>query len=376
MNIHPSDILEVMPAIEIIEGGKIFELASSDWDHLHALSSTATPFQSRHWIQLWAKHFSGANSLRTIVIREGQDLVGLYPLVRTSSPWMAMRPAGVGPSDYLVPLMIDGQSELLANVHDALSELAKKQLVDLHQVPSDHAFAEQLSDLSRIEQAKCLILDLPSSFDAYVAGLSKSLRYDVRRLAGKALSERGATIEWATEETANEFADQFFELHKARWKSRGLPGAFFGKGERFQREWIAHGVATGSVVMNRLMCDGRSVGSVYAMRLGSVCYFYQAGMDPSASSLSPGTILVSRMIERAIETGCTTFDFMRGDEPYKRRWKPTKTRINYRILLPSQNVIGKTGIWWNQTAWRVELKVRERLEGKSLKPSKASNHNS
>jgi CelD/BcsL family acetyltransferase involved in cellulose biosynthesis len=229
--------------------------------------------------------------------------------------------------------------------------------------------------MKTVEQARCLILDLPKSIDEYVASLSKSLRYDVRRLRGKALKERGATVEWISEASANNFADQFFALHRARWKSRGLPGAFFGKNEPFQRNWIIAGAKSGMVLMNRLVCEGSTVGTVYAMKHGNTCYFYQAGMEPTASSLSPGTILVSKMIERAIELGCDTFDFMRGDEPYKRRWKPNRERINHRILLPPPNVVGKAGMWWNSTAWRVELKVRDRLEGKSLRPTKVTNPN-
>ena len=365
-----------MPAIEIVEGGKVFESIADEWDRLYRESTFASPFQSRYWLNHWASTFAKSDHLRTIVVREGSDVVGIFPLIQCISPWKALRPAGVGPSDYLAPLVADDSKSVVDSIHGVIGDLSKRYFVDLHQIPSDHPFVTGFANNQLIEQARCLILDLPSSYNEYVASLSKSLRYDVRRLEGKALKERAAVVEWVTAETAGEFADQFFELHKARWKSRGLPGAFFGKNENFQRTWIIEGVRTGAVIMNRLTCEGRSVGSVYAMRHGSTCYFYQAGMDPSASSLSPGTILVSKMIERAIDLGCTTFDFMRGDEPYKRRWKPNRERVNSRILMPQQNVIGRTGKWWNNTAWRVELKVRERLEGKSLRPSKAPNQNS
>jgi len=360
-----------MPKVEIMNGGMVFDSISSDWDHLSQTSAYATPFQSRKWIQTWTNHFSSSRNLRTIVVREGDDLVALYPLTESFAPWSPIRPAGVGPSDYLGPLMIADSESLKDVLMDTLTELSKGHLVDLHQMPNDHPLASRFEPFSPIDQATCLILDLPSSYTDYVAGLSKSLRYDVRRLEGKALKERGAMVEWISPESVDAFADQFFMLHRLRWKSRGLPGAFFGKGERFQREWMRLAVQDGTLVMNRLVAEGKPVGCVYAMKSGKTCYFYQAGMDPEASSLSPGTILVAKMIERAIEEGCTTFDFMRGDEPYKRRWKPNRQRINSRILLPNQNVLGKAGLWWNGVAWRVELKVRHRLEGKSLHPSKA-----
>ena len=360
-----------MLTIEIVKGGMIFDTLADEWDQLLSNSPFGTPFQSRLWLKTWSSHFGRIASIRTVVVREGADLVGIFPMTKVTSPWRAIRPLGVGPSDYLAPLIVNSSDSILGAMNEALSTLSKTHLVDLHQVPSDHPFAYQSQQFDQIDQAKCLVLDLPSSFEAYVAGLSKSLRYDVRRLEGKALKEKGASVEWATTDSIEEFADQFFDLHKARWKSRGLPGAFFGKGERFQRNWLRHAIADGTILMNRLVSEGKPVGIVYAMQHRSTCYFYQAGMDPDASSLSPGTILVSKMIERAIDQGCDTFDFMRGDEPYKRRWKPNRERTNLRILMASGNVVAKTGTWWNHTAWRVELKVRERLEGKSLRPSKS-----
>ena len=360
-----------MPTFEITKGGIVFERFASEWDRLQAASPFATPFQSRTWLSTWSSHFANPSQLTTISVREGTDLVGFFPMMTCRSPWRALRPLGTGPSDYLGPLLLSEDSAVQETLMEALHELSRTHLVDLHQMPSDHPFARQFADENPAEQAKCLILDLPPGFESYVAGLSKSLRYDVRRIDGKALKERGATVEWVDESNVNEFADQFFELHKARWKSRGLPGAFFGKGEAFQREWMKQAAQNGTLVMNRLVAEGKPVGIVYAIQQGGTCYFYQAGMDPEASSLSPGTILVAKMIERAIDIGCHTFDFMRGDEPYKRRWKPNRERTNQRIVLPPNGVIGNTGKWWNATAWRVELKVRERLEGKSLRQPKA-----
>ncbi|HLO99470.1 MAG TPA: GNAT family N-acetyltransferase, partial [Fimbriimonas sp.] len=179
-----------------------------------------------------------------------------------------------------------------------------------------------------------------------------------------------ATLVWANEENIGRLGDQFFELHKLRWKSRGLPGAFFGKAESFQKEWMRLALRSDTLRMCILEADGKAVGSIYGMKHGSTTYFYQAGMDPAASSLSPGTILTAALIERAIEDGCTTFDLMRGDEPYKRRWKPGRERVNLRTFVGKNSVLGRAGEAWNRQAWRVELKLRDRFEGKGLKQSK------
>jgi CelD/BcsL family acetyltransferase involved in cellulose biosynthesis len=43
-------------------------------------------------------------------------------------------------------------------------------------------------------------------------------------------------------------------------------------------------------------------------------------VDPDARELSPGVVLVERLIRRALERGQRRFDFLRGDESYKYEW--------------------------------------------------------
>ena len=45
------------------------------------------------------------------------------------------------------------------------------------------------------DQARCLVLDLPPTYDTFLATLGKSLRYDVRRLDKSPFKEGKATIE-------------------------------------------------------------------------------------------------------------------------------------------------------------------------------------
>jgi CelD/BcsL family acetyltransferase involved in cellulose biosynthesis len=45
-----------------------------------------------------------------------------------------------------------------------------------------------------------------------------------------------------------------------------------------------------------------------------------SGFDPAFSSISPGKLVIAAALERAIEEGATTFDFLGGREPYKYEW--------------------------------------------------------
>ncbi|HEY4593430.1 MAG TPA: GNAT family N-acetyltransferase, partial [Thermoanaerobaculia bacterium] len=95
-------------------------------------------------------------------------------------------------------------------------------------------------------------------------------------------------------------------------------------------------------------------------------YFYQSGFDPAHSALSPGTLLVAQAIRRAIEEGKTAFDFLRGDEPYKRRWKPQREYRTLRKIRAVAGIQGTFGARWNRMGSELKSKVRAHLKEKRL----------
>jgi CelD/BcsL family acetyltransferase involved in cellulose biosynthesis len=340
----------------------------ADWQDLAKNSPTATPFQSWEWQNTWLSFYRRTKKPHLVAIYEGSDLVGLMPLTRTGGPWRTIRAMGSGPSDYLHPLARLGyEASVAAVVADQLRELAKVDLIDLHQVRETQPLVEHFNPKMPIEQATCLLLDLPPTYDEYLATLSKSLRYDVRRLEKSLFKEGKAVVEQVTEGQIGTGLDILFEQHKLRWRKRGLPGAFIGRAQAFHHAWGRLAIREGWLWLSILKLEGEPIGAIYAMRMGNTCYFYQAGFDPSKGSISPGTLLVAATIRRAIEEGLEQFDFMRGDEPYKRRWKPQHEYKNLRLLHPHNPHRGGMGASWNEVGSKVEAKIRARLEGKSLK---------
>ena len=347
-------------------GAGLFDELKSPWKALVQVASDATPFQTFEWHQTWWKHYGGMRVPQVITFYDADKLVGLMPLMRTRGPWRTIRPMGMGPSDYLHPLAIPGyEASVAADLVNSLAEAKNVDLVDLHQVRETRAVASAFQG-TRINQATCLVLDLPSTYDAYLESIGKSLRYDVRKLDKSLFKTGRAQIEQVGADRINEGMDVLFEQHKLRWRKRGLPGAFLGKGIQFHKDWAVHASANGWLWLSILRLDDQPIGAIYAMAMGDTTYYYQAGFDPEKGSVSPGTLLVAHTIRRAIEAGMSHFDFMRGDEPYKRRWKPQHAHSNLRLIASSHGLLGNMGASWNQAGSRVESRVRARLEGRGL----------
>jgi CelD/BcsL family acetyltransferase involved in cellulose biosynthesis len=347
---------------EVLPGPGFYTELRAPWQALIADAPSATPFQTWEWQETWHRHYGRHRKGFAIAVWVGDDLVGLMPFVRSRSLCRTVRPAGIGPSDYLQPLARRGFEEDVAiAIAYALSEMPDVDLVDLHQVRETQPLAARFPSVESIDQATCLVLDLPSTYDRYLSMLGKSLRYDVRKL------DKGhVTIEMATEGTASASLEILFDQHRRRWKKRGLPGAFLGRAPKFHADWVQQAIRNRWLRLGVLRKEGTAIGAIYAMNLGETTYYYQAGFDPAFASASPGTLLVAHTIREAINDGATRFDFMRGDEPYKRRWKPQHAYSNRRILVPGAGILGRVGDSWNRAGWRVEAQVRARLEGKGL----------
>jgi len=351
----------------VLSGPDSMDEIRAEWQELAYESPTATPFQTWEWQSAWLRHYLRRKRALVVAVREGGDLVGLMPLTRSIGMWRTLRAMGSGSSDYLHPLAREGCEEVVASeIAQCLREVTRVDLIDLHQVRETQPLAGFASGELRKEQSTCLLLDLPDSYETYLSTLSKSLRYDVRRLEKSLFKEGRATVEPVAEGQIGLGLDILFEQHKLRWRNRGLPGAFLGRAQRFHHDWARLAIEHGWLWLSILKLDSEPIGAIYAMRMGTTCYYYQAGFDPSKGSISPGTLLVAATIRRAIEEGLQHFDFLRGDEPYKRRWRPQHEFKNYRILYSRNPHRGGIGASWNEASGKVETKIRARLEGRGL----------
>ena len=353
-----------MVTVQAVRDSELSESLAAEWRGLVQDSDNATPFHTPAWTTAWWRHFGRSRQTVRLEFREGDDLVGLYPLFVTSGPWRSLRAVGTGQSDYLGPLARRGYSKRvndLAAQH--VAEMEDVDLVDLHQLPEDSAPRGCLSE----EQATCLCLDLPDDYERYLATLSKSLRYDCRRLDRKPFTTGEATVRIIGPDEAAWGVRVLFDLHSRRWRRRGMPGAFATRQLKdFHMDAVQALADEGQLRMGVMEFGGSAIGAIYAMQVGKVRFFYQCGFDPAQKALSPGTLLVAHSIRNAIEEGCSQFDFLRGDEPYKRRWRPQHSRRNLRYILPLNGGLGAIGKACNHAGSRVEAKIRSKLEGRGL----------
>jgi CelD/BcsL family acetyltransferase involved in cellulose biosynthesis len=165
-------------------------------------------------------------------------------------------------------------------------------------------------------------LDLPASFDDFLTTLSANMRYHVRRRRRGVVKTRGAAVRVlrAADEVDGALTD-LFQLHQRRWERDRQRGNFHDPRKRdFLRRFCRLAAKLDRVRAVVLEVDGVRQGVLLAFHWRGTASFYQMGWDPDTRIDSPGVVLLAESIAQAIREGLTHYDFLRGDEEYKRRW--------------------------------------------------------
>lgn len=344
-----------MIRVEVAEGAKWLECGPDEWEDLRLRTLEPTPFQSYDWLRCWC--LTWPQKPIVFLAYHGKDLVGAWPLVRSGWFGDTLRSMGTGPSDILDPIVEPTmRDEVLGSLIDRICKTRK--LIDLHQIRQPLPLPKSFSST---EQAKCLVLSLPATFEDYLTTLGRSLRADIKRNRSESRAAR-FKLEHADESNSERCIELLFELHRLRWRRKRLPGAFVGRSLRFQRQWLPIGIANGAVWLSILHIDEKPAGAIYAFKDCETCFFYQAGMDPEFRGDSPGTTLIASTIERAIREGCRRFDFLRGDESYKRRWQPQNVVTNWRYIRPGPGMLSHAHAAEIEWAEKLESRIRAKLE--------------
>jgi len=158
-------------------------------------------------------------------------------------------------------------------------------------------------------------VELPDSFEAYVQGLGKQERHELRRKLRRLEAGRRVVFRFAGEGERDSVLDRFVALHR---RARGEKAEFMTEEiERFFRDAAQALAARGWLRLGVLNVDGEDAAVLFAFAYGGTLALYNAAYDPDLATLSVGIACHAYAVRGAIEEGLRTYDLLRGDERYK-----------------------------------------------------------
>ncbi len=290
------------------------------WWTLWRANPLATPFQSPAWLLPWRDQFGGERS-GVLVVRSGGEAAALLPVFAYEGRWLLW---GAGTSDWLDAIYRpDLRPELLT---PAIATLDGS--LDLFQLPESSPLrhAPLPPGWTGVDShgASCVVLDLAA---ALPRNITQNLAYYRRRAARAGVGE--------VVRVGPDAFDVLVDLHTRRWRLDEEPGVLADPLVlAWHRAALPRLQTAGMLRLYGLQREGRICAALYVVTAhGRACY-YIGGFDPDLSELGLGTILVGHAIEDARREGVHTFDFLRGQEPYKYRWGATDHATYARLLTP------------------------------------------
>jgi CelD/BcsL family acetyltransferase involved in cellulose biosynthesis len=334
-------------------------LGPAAWDAMLARAGSPSPFTSWAWHRAWADSAPSAELHGSeVVVLRGSDgaLHSLLPVrlcrVRFRRVWVRALTWAVGdvgcPDELDVLALPEADLSALAAALEALPW----QVVILSNLAERAPNAERLcAALAARGHASrhsplwsCPQLDLPSSWDAYLASLSPNRRQILRRKERSLRREHAVALTDYDADRLDEGWGHLMALHAQRWDGtgEGSGGAFRDpRSARLQRRFAGEMAQQQRLWLTTLDVDGRPAAAWYGFTSGDTVYFYQGGRDPRWERESVGLVLMGLMIQRAIERGYRAFNFLRGDDSYKRQWTSSRRMTGEAVIFRS----GWGGLW-------------------------------
>jgi CelD/BcsL family acetyltransferase involved in cellulose biosynthesis len=263
----------------------------------------------------------------------------------------------LGCPDHLELLAAPGTDlEALVPVLEGLSW----QVLILSNLAHDAVNASRLCDtmaghgyrLRRRAQWGCPYIELPGDWQRYLATLTPTRRQTLGRKERNLQRHHAATITHYDSESFAEGWKALLRLHGQRWVGAG---AFRDpRLECLNRRFATELAARHGLWLATLDLEGEPAAVWYGFASGDTVYFYQSGRDPRWDRQSVGMVLMGAMIRRAIERGYRRFDFLRGEEAYKRHWTPTQAMTEEIVIFRP----GWRGRWLRALDATAELRAR------------------
>ncbi len=276
------------------------------------------------WLDVWWHEFGSEAELYLGAVRKGGTIIGIAPLLLRGTEASFIGSADV--CDYLDFVIVPGREVDFFNI--LLNDLRGRGIswLDLRLLRPNSTVLSHLTDIARglkyevyckVEDIS-LELDLPPTWQEYLAILTQKQRHEVRRKLRR-LWEAGNVNYRLLEESESAFQSMAIFLRLFR-ESRQDKAIFLTTPmESFFTSLVKAMAQAGLLRLGILELNESPVAAVMFFDYHNTVFLYNNGYDPKYSFLSVGLISKVLCIQDSVERGRSKFDFLRGAEEYKHR---------------------------------------------------------
>ena len=330
-----------------------FESCRDKWNEL----SAERLFHSWEWMYSWWQTYHQTGDLAIVIVMDQDDRwIGIAPWFKTisASRGHVIRVLGSGAacSDYVSVVTRPGDEELVAEKLLSLMFADNRPVlfenVDLFELeghrrddPVIRWLVEKTTgDIGEVVQeeiAGTWRTNLPATWEEFNQDLRKSFRRKTKKALQRLQSGEFVAKTFQTPRELESVWASFVDLHQRRRQFLGQSGCFSDRRfESFLKTATLRLGASELAKINVIFHQDQALCCHLEFSAGKSRLMYLTGIDPDRMRLEPGHITFTRAIRDSIDQGCTSFDFLRGDEPYKRLWNAERISLYRTRFIPNR----------------------------------------
>ncbi|HEY8543767.1 MAG TPA: GNAT family N-acetyltransferase [Acidimicrobiales bacterium] len=363
--------------VDVVDRLDRFELLRVEWNEAAAAQLDPNVFLTWEWLATWWQHLGARHPgarLHVVTVRDEEGLVLAAPLFRAEWGYGPLRApvlhqVSYDAGDYGGVLLVRRPEEavaaFLAHLADALRHEARS--VVLSRLTSDSRFLATLrSALEASDQpgqpgrrglaaavtpttdSLCPYAVVDDDYDL----AARRKRHRIRQRLARLAEAHDVVFAEHTGPTLEDGLKRFVEVHRRRWDARAdaMQGQLVDPDrQEFLLEAARELDAAGHLRLTTLQADGTTAAANLDYEYAGRLYMFKTGFDPAFGRSAPGHLLVSHVFDLGLARGVREFDFLRGDEDYKRGWT-NRERHLVTVRLTRGGINGYVAGWRTRAA--------------------------
>lgn len=311
-----------------------FLTMNSAWNSLVQEMPFPSFFCSWEWIYTWWERFGEGYEPIIVGVFDQERLLGVLPLASRERffhhKWQTGRVLEFCgkevASDHLDLVAHTGNAE---ECGEAIRSFFKRYYRKWDLLSFSH-----FSSLTNVHQliltGNCQCIDGPIIFSKApflsINGTFRDYEKNVLRERGEGIRRKKRRLEekgmnYISSVERDDGMDILFDLHNRRARAKDMESSFNGTLIHDFHFALAKRIKDKNWLYLRFLGDGeRYIAAFYGFIFNKRLFYYQIGHDPEYDRLSPGAVLMYRVIEEAFALGLDEVDFLRGGESYKSIW--------------------------------------------------------
>lgn len=318
----PERRLLVTPlTLEVVRELSHLEQITSEWTRFAAGLERVTPFQLPEWQLTWWRHF-GEGRLHVMLFRSLDTLVAVIPCYQTEQDGRpTLKLIGSGIASYLEPPIAPRQRAEVTNLLKGhlLANNAWENCDWRDVEPASPLAGLQLGDrfdLKVAPDAEWSQVPIQGTFQQYWEARSFSLRRNFLKYLDTSITTdrpRFEVVAQADPEFVNAVIRLQGEQASAFAQAKDGASAFLVDLARVLDD-------ADMLRMFGLRHNRKLVATMLAFVHRSSIYAFTGGHDPEFETIGFGRLLLFESLRHAFQQGYRSWNFLRGNEPYKLLW--------------------------------------------------------